>query len=227
MTRTTTNLGGTAYNVVGKVAHGLMIMTHMDPDEQCFEAIKSGIDALPLGAKMFLTGGAWILIMCSIWSLQLLNRFFERYPEYVDKMFLSIKAGLSPMQPGPNLSARVDPNIPVEVSIAALAKLKSEGKLDHIGMTKCSAETLRHGHKTHDVIAAAKELGVAVAAYSPLGRRFLTGQIKRPEYIPEGDIHRHLPRFQDDNLRHNFAIVDTLTELVKKKDITPAQLSIA
>ncbi|KAF8123300.1 hypothetical protein EV363DRAFT_1404048 [Boletus edulis] len=204
MTRTTTNLGGTAYNVVGKVAHGLMIMTHVSrwtpdlvPDEQCFEAIKSGIDALPLGAKMFLNGGAWILIMCSIWSLQLLNRFFERYPEYVDKMFLSIKAGLSPIQPGPNLSARVDPNIPVEVSIAALAKLKSEGKLDYIGMTKCSAETLRHGHK---------ELGVAVAAYSPLGRRFLTGQIKRPEYIPEGDIRRHLPRFQDDTRQSTFGL---------------------
>ncbi|KAF8123292.1 NADP-dependent oxidoreductase domain-containing protein [Boletus edulis] len=276
MTRTTTNLGGTASNVVvGKVAHGLMMMTWTPdpvPDEQCFEAIKSGIDALPPGAKMFLNGGEFYGHNMATTNLEMIARFFEKYPEYVDRTFLSIKGGLSPVQPGPDCSpknltrsvnlvneklrgtkrldlyqcARVDPNIPVEVSIAALAKLKSEGKLDHIGMSECSAETLRRGHKVHpisvveievspfsyelqtrDVIAAAKELGVAVAAYSPLGRGFLTGQIKRPEDIPEGDMRRHLPRFQDDNLRHNFAIVDTLTELAKKKDITPGQLSIA
>ncbi|KAG6379391.1 NADP-dependent oxidoreductase domain-containing protein [Boletus reticuloceps] len=305
MTRTTTNLGGTASNVVvGKVAHGLMMMTHVSrpiplacltgvpfrwtpdpvPDEQCFEAIKSGIDALPPGAKMFLNGGEFYGHNMATTNLEMIARFLEKYPEYVDRTFLSIKAMLIVSSPE-NLTrsvnlvneklrgtkrldlyqcARVDPNTPVEVSIAALAKLKSEGKLDHIGMSECGAETLRRGHKVHPisvveievspfsyepqtrdgvlgcfalpcdyshtivlVIAAAKELGVAVAAYSPLGRGFLTGQIKRPEDIPEGDIRRHLPRFQDDNLRHNFAIVDTLTELAKKKDITPGQLSIA
>ncbi|KAN0088007.1 NADP-dependent oxidoreductase domain containing protein [Tylopilus felleus] len=275
-TRVTTNLGGTASNiVVGKVAHGLMMMTwtlNPVPDEQCFEAIKAGVDALPPGAKMVINGGEFYGHNWSTTNLEMIARFFEKYPEYVDKTFLSVKGGLLLREARPDGSqenitrsvnvvneklrgtkrldlfecARVDPDVPVEVSIAALARLKSEGKLDHIGMSECSAETLRRGHKVHpisvveievspfsyepqtrEVIATAKELGVAVAAYSPLGRGFLTGQIKRPEDIPEGDMRHHTPRFQEDNLRHNFAIVDKLTELAKKKNITPAQLAIA
>ncbi|KAG8214901.1 NADP-dependent oxidoreductase domain-containing protein [Butyriboletus roseoflavus] len=252
-----------------------MLMTWKEipvPDGQCFEAIKAGVDALPPGAKMFINGGVFYGHNASTTNLEMIARFFEKYPEYVDRTFLSIKGGNKPNSVQPDASpenlvrdvnlvneklrgtkrldlfqcARVDPNVPVEVSIAALAQLKSEGKLDHIGMSECSAETLRRGHKVHpisvveievspfsyepltrDVIATAKELGVAVAAYSPLGRGFLTGQIKRPEDIPEGDMRHHMPRFQEENLRHNFAIVDALTELATKKNITPAQLSIA
>ncbi|KAI9566194.1 NADP-dependent oxidoreductase domain-containing protein [Boletus coccyginus] len=275
MTRVTTNLGGTTSDVVvGKVGQGLMMMTWTPvpvPDEQCFEAIKAGIDALPPGARMFLNGGEFYCHNLSTTNLEMIARFFEKYPEYVDRTFLSIKGGNLPGQlvsdgSPENLTrsvnlvneklrgtkrldlfqcARVDPNVPVEVSIAALAKLKSEGKLDHIGMCECSAETLRRGHQVHpisvveieispfsyesqtrDVIATAKELGVAVAGYSPLGRGFFTGQIKRPEDVPEGDFRRHMPRFQEDSLKHNFAIVDALTEIAKKKNITPAQLSI-
>jgi pyridoxine 4-dehydrogenase len=275
-TRVTTHLGGTASNViVGKVAHGLMQMTWTPdpvPDEQCFEAIKAGVDALPPGARMFLNGGEFYGHNMSTTNLEMISRFFEKYPEYVDRTFLSIKGGSLPGKPRPDCSpenltrsvnlvneklrgtkrldlfqcARVDPDVPVEVSIAALAKLKGEGKLDHIGMSECSAETLRRGHKIHpisvveievsplsyelqtrDVIATAKELGVAVAAYSPLGRGLLTRQITRLEDIPVGDMRRHMPRFQEDNLRHNVTIVDTITELAKKKNITPAQLAIA
>ncbi|KAF8552019.1 Aldo/keto reductase [Imleria badia] len=275
MTRVTTNLGGSASNVVvGKVAHGLMLMTWTPepvPDEQCFEAIKAGVDALPPGAKMFLNGGEFYGHNFSATNLEMIARFFEKYPEYVDKTFLSIKGGNVGGKPLPDGSpenmtrsvnlvneklrgtkrldlfqcARVDPNVPVEVTIGALAKLKSEGKLDHIGMSECSAETLRRGYKVHpisvveievspfsyerqtrDVIATAKELGVAVAAYSPLGRGFLTGQIKTLEDIPVGDMRRHMPRFQEDNFKHNIVIADTLTEIAKKKNITPAQLAI-
>ncbi|KAN0088006.1 NADP-dependent oxidoreductase domain containing protein [Tylopilus felleus] len=276
MTRATTNLGGTASNViVGKVAHGLMSMTWKEnpvPDEQCFAAIKAGVDALPPDAKMFLNGGEFYGHNASATNLEMLARFFEKYPEYADRTFLSIKGGNKANSLLPDGSpenvvrsvnfvneklrgtkrldlfecARVDPNVPVEVSITALAGLKAEGKLDHIGMSECSAETLRRGYKIHPisvveieispfsfepevrkVIATAKELGVAVAAYSPLGRGFLTGQIKRPEDLPEGDFRRHLPRFQEDNLKHNFAIVDALAEIAKKKNVTTAQLSIA
>jgi len=141
--------------------------------------------------------------------------------------------------------ARVDPNLPVEDQIAGLAKLKSQGKLDHIGMSECSAGTLRRAHKVHPisvveieispfsyepetraVIATAKELGVAVAAYSPLGMGFLTGQIKKLEDLPADDYRRHFPRFQEDNLKHNLAIVDVLTEIAKRKNITTTQLCI-
>ncbi|KAF8133885.1 NADP-dependent oxidoreductase domain-containing protein [Boletus edulis] len=249
--RATTNLGGTASQiVVGKVAHGLMSMTWKPdpvPDEQCFEAIKAGIDALPSGAKMFLNGGEFYGHNLSTTNLEMIARFFEKYPEYVDRTFLSIKGGLTvgagPPEPDGSPEntlrsvnavneklrgtkhldlfqcARVDLNLPVEYSIAALAKLKSQGKLDHIGMSECSAETLRRGHKVHPisvveieispfsyepetraVIATAKELGVAVAAYSPLGRGFLTEQIKKLEDLPADDNRRHFPRFQEDSM---------------------------
>ncbi|KAG6333125.1 hypothetical protein ID866_5965 [Astraeus odoratus] len=276
MTPATVRLGGTASDVVvGKVAHGLMLMTWKEvpvPDEQCFEAIKAGIDALPPGVKMFLNGGEFYGHNLSTTNLELIARFFEKYPEYADRAFLSIKGGLERggLQPDgspANLrksvetineklrgkkrldlfqSARIDPNVPIEESIAALAELKKEGKLDHIGMSECSAASLRRGNAVHPisiveieispwsyeeetkkVIATAKELGIAVAGYSPLGRGFLTGQIKRPEDIPAGDFRRNLPRFQEDAMRHNFAIVDALSELAKKKNVSPAQLSIA
>ncbi|KAH0832367.1 NADP-dependent oxidoreductase domain-containing protein [Lanmaoa asiatica] len=241
------------------------------PDEQCFEAIKAGVDALPPGAKMFLNGGEFYGHNLSTTNLEMIARFFDKYPEYVDKTFLSIKVSAIGISSPENLArsvnlvneklrgtkrldlfqcARVDLDVPVEVSIAALAKLKNEGKLDHIGMSECSAETLRRGHKVHpisvveievspfsyeqqtrDVIATAKELGVAIAAYSyaPLLRfvlHLLTMALQLMHRL-EGDMRRWMPRFQEDNLRHNFAIVDTLTELARKKNITPAQLSIA
>ncbi|KAG2158388.1 NADP-dependent oxidoreductase domain-containing protein [Suillus bovinus] len=296
--RVTTSLGGTASNVtVGKVAHGLMMMTwtpNQVPDEQCFEAIKAGVDALPPGTKMFLNGGEFYGHNLSTANLEMIARFFEKYPDYADKTFLSIKGGLRPgAVPLPdgspaNLrrsvelineklrgtkrldlfqSARVDPNVSLEESIRTLVELKQEGKLDHIGMSECSAETLRRGNAIHpiaaveievspweygeeakkgtssdiiscnpcwsssssilSVIAAAEELGIAVITYSPLGRGFLTGQIKRPEDIPEGDLRRSLPRFQEDNFKHNFAIVDALTAIARSKNVTSAQLSIA
>jgi len=112
-------------------------------------------------------------------------------------------------------------------------------------MSECSAGTLRRAHKVHPisvveieispfsyepetraVIATAKELGVAVAAYSPLGMGFLTGQIKKLEDLPADDYRRHFPRFQEDNLKHNLAIVDVLTEIAKRKNITTTQLCI-
>ncbi|KAF8558263.1 Aldo/keto reductase [Imleria badia] len=274
MTRATTNLGGTASDVVvGKVAHGLMSMTWKPdpvPDEQCFEAIKAGTNALPPGARMFLNGGEFYGHNLSTTNLEMIARFFEKYPEFVDRTFLSIKGalgtGMEPDGSPENLlrsvdtineklrgtkrldlfeCARVDPNVPVEESIAALAKLKSQGKLDHIGMSECSAETLRRAHKVHpisvveieispfsyepqarEVIATAKELGIAVAAYSPLGRGFLTGQIKKLEDLPADDARHHFPRFQEDNFKHNFAIVDALTGIAKSKNITTTQLCI-
>ncbi|KAN0087975.1 NADP-dependent oxidoreductase domain containing protein [Tylopilus felleus] len=275
MTRATTNLGGTASDVVvGKVGHGLMMMTCPEPSpkEECFEAIKVGIDALPPGVKMVLNGGEFYGHDLSTANLDLIADFFETYPNYVERAFLSVKGGLKYMTAEPDSSpenlersvnlineklrgtkrldlfecARVDAKVPVEDMVATLVKLKEQGKFDHIGMSECSAETLRRANKVHpisiveieispfsyeqhtrDVIATAKDLGVAVAGYSPLGRGFLTGQIKRPEDIPEGDFRRHLPRFQEESMKYNLAIVDALTNIAKKKNVTAAQLCIA
>ncbi|KZT44066.1 Aldo/keto reductase [Sistotremastrum suecicum HHB10207 ss-3] len=276
MTISTTTLGGTASNVtVAKVAHGLMQMTWTPSpvsDEQAFEAIKAGIDAAPAGSKVVLNSGEFYGTNPRTSNLELVSRFFEKYPEYADRAFLSVKGGttataLEPDSSEANLRrsvdttleklrgkkrldlfqcARVDHRVSIEETIGTLATLVKEGKFDHIGMSECSADTLRRGHAVHPisiveievspwsyeeetkkVIATAEELGIAVAAYSPLGRGFLTGSIKKPEDLKENDLRRRLDRFKDENLRHNLALVEALTTIAEKKKVTPAQLSIA
>ncbi|EGN95420.1 hypothetical protein SERLA73DRAFT_186401 [Serpula lacrymans var. lacrymans S7.3] len=276
MTLITANLGGTASNVVvNKVGHGLMFMTWKEvptPDEECFESIKAGVDALPPGVKMFLNGGEFYGHNRSTANLEMISRFFEKYPDYADKTFLSIKGGVGRTSLVPDSSpenlkasvdtiveklrgkkrldlfecARVDPKVPVEDAIKVLSGYVKEGKFDHIGMSECSAESLRRGHAVHPiaaveievspwsyeeetqkVIATSKELGIAVIAYSPLGRGFLTGQIKSLDDIPADDMRRHLSRFKPENFNVNFKIVVALSAIAKRKNVSPAQLSVA
>ncbi|KAI0362252.1 aldo/keto reductase [Trametes cingulata] len=274
----TVKLGGTASDItVGRVAHGLMMMTWRDPsnplpDEEAFEAIKAGVDAMPPGVKMVLNSGEFYGHNLSTANLELLARFFEKYPDYADRTFLMVKGGLKenslvPDSSPENLrrsvekvnavlrgtkkvdlfeSARVAKNVPVEDAIKTLVQLKNEGKFDHIGMSECSAATLRRANAVHPiatveievslwsyeeeakkVIETARELGIAVVAYSPLGRGFLTGTIKSPKDLPENDMRHHLSRFQEENFKHNMGIVEGVKALAAKKNITPAQLSIA
>ncbi|EJD52918.1 aldo/keto reductase [Auricularia subglabra TFB-10046 SS5] len=271
----TTHLGGTASNiVVPRIGHGLMMMTWKPTpvaDEQCFEAMKATINALPPGAKAFFNSGEFYgMPPNGTANLELLNRYFQRYPEDKDKVFVSVKGGLGPdFAPdsseenlrksvdniiaklgGKKLdlyeSARVDKRHTIEDTIKVLAQLIKEGKFEHIGLSEISAATLRRAHAVHpiavveievspwsyednakEVIAVAKELGVAVAAYSPLGRGFLTGAFKSPTDLEEGDFRRHLARFQEESMKHNAAIVDALKAIADKKSITPAQLSLA
>ncbi|KIM80754.1 hypothetical protein PILCRDRAFT_822023 [Piloderma croceum F 1598] len=276
MVHKSTNLGGTASNVeVAKIAHGLMMMTFNAarvPDEQSFEAIKASLDSVPKGTKMVLNSGEFYGPNSSAANLELLARFFHKYPEYAEKAFLSVKGGtklnsLVPDSSPENLRrsvdyineklggtkridlyecARIDPKVPVEETIKTLVELIEENKFDHIGLSEVSAETLRRGNAVHPiamveievspwsyeeetkkVIATAKELNITVAAYSPLGRGFLTGQIKKSDDLPEGDFRRSLVRFKDENMKHNIMLVDALTAIAKKKGVTPAQLSIA
>ncbi|KZT71694.1 Aldo/keto reductase [Daedalea quercina L-15889] len=279
-TRNTAKLGGTASSVtVAKVAHGLMMMTLRAagpvPDDQCFEAIKAGIDALPPGTKMLLNSGEFYANDFGTGNLELLARFFEKYPGYADKTFLSVKGGgkgIGKGLRGPDASpdnlrrsvdnintalrgtkkldlfecARVDPNVSVEDSIKTLVGLIKEGKFDHIGMSECSAASLRRGNSVHPiaaveievspwsyeeetkkVIATAQELGIAVVAYSPLGRGFLTGSIKSVDDLPENDIRRRLTRFGEEYIKHNLTLVEALKAVAAKKGCTPGQLSIA
>jgi len=141
--------------------------------------------------------------------------------------------------------ARVDPNIPIEETIALLAQLIKEGKFDHIGLSECSAETLRRAHKVHPiaaveievslwsyeeetkkVIAAAEELGVAVIAYSPLGYGAITGKVNL-ESLDKDDHRCRYDWFQEENLRNNQKIVDALTTFAQRKGATVAQVAIA
>ncbi|KAI0773744.1 NADP-dependent oxidoreductase domain-containing protein [Fomes fomentarius] len=268
----TTKLGGTASDVVvAKVAHGLMTMSMTPtpaPDEVYFEAIKSGIDALPPGTKAFLNSGEFYGA-----NLQLLARFFAKYPEYADKTFLSVKAEREGFSGNPQelrekvrntvdkcisllegtkkidlfQPARLHPDIAVEETVRALAELVKEGKFDHIGLSEVRAETLRRGHAVHSiavveievspmsyedetkkVLATAQELGVAVAAYSPLGHGLTTGTIQTTEDLARNPFHQYgFSRFQEENWKYNKRLIDALIALAAKKGCTPAQLSIA
>lgn len=142
--------------------------------------------------------------------------------------------------------ARVDPKTPVETSIGVLATYVKEGKLGGISLSEVRAETIRRAHKVHPicavevelslwsteiltngVAATCAELGIPIVAYSPLGRGFLTGDIKKRSDIPEGDIRHRMPRFQDDVFDKNISWVEKLQKLAKKKNYTGAQLALA
>jgi aryl-alcohol dehydrogenase-like predicted oxidoreductase len=140
---------------------------------------------------------------------------------------------------------RVDPDTPIEVTVEAMARLVAEGKVRHLGLSEVSPETLRRACGVHPitavqteyslwsrdpedgVLAACRELGVGFVPYSPLGRGFLTGQIKRFEDLEPDDYRRHSPRFQGENFQKNLDLVKHIAEIAAAKRCTPAQLALA
>jgi aryl-alcohol dehydrogenase-like predicted oxidoreductase len=141
---------------------------------------------------------------------------------------------------------RVDPSTPIEETVGAMAALVKAGKVRHIGLSEVSAGTLRRAHSvtpitsvqseyslwTRDpevdgVLEACQELGIGFLAYSPLGRGFLTGQIKKLEDFEEGDYRRFSPRFQGENFQKNLDLVAQIQELAEERRVAPAQLALA
>ena len=141
---------------------------------------------------------------------------------------------------------RVDRNTPIEETVAAMAQLVKEGKVRYLGLSECSAETLRRAHKVYPIAAvqleyspwsldieenglleACRELGVAIVAYSPLGRGFLTGSIKTLDDLEATDFRRHSPRFSPENFANNLVLVDKIRELATQKGCTPSQFVLA
>ncbi len=141
---------------------------------------------------------------------------------------------------------RVDPNTPIEETVGAMAKLIEAGKIRHIGLSEASAETLRRASKVHkiaalqseyslwtrdvesnDVLAACRELGIGFVPYSPLGRGFLSGEIKKFEDLEADDWRRTNPRFQGENFDKNLKLVEKLEEIAAKKNVTASQLALA
>jgi len=140
---------------------------------------------------------------------------------------------------------RVDPKVPIEDTVGAMADLVWRGKVRHLGLSEPSPATLRRAHKVHPIAAVQneyslwtrdpeetllptlRELGTALVAYSPLGRGFLAGRFTKPEDLAADDWRRNNPRFQGDNFRKNLALADRVRELAEARGCTPAQLALA
>lgn len=141
---------------------------------------------------------------------------------------------------------RKDPDTPIEETVGAMSELVRAGKVRHLGLSECSAETLRRAHKVHPIaavqteyslwtrepeqtgiLAACRELGVGFVAYSPLGRGFLAGQIKSPADFAPDDYRHNSPRFQGENFQKNLDLVAKIESLARTKGCTTSQLAIA
>ena len=195
---------------------------------------------------------------------------------------LATKCGIMPAVPGPGIDAdgrpeaivhgcedslrrlgtevidlfylhRVDPDVPIEESVGALAGLVRAGKVRHIGLSEASPSTIRRAQKVHpiaalqseyslwyrepetNVLPVCRELGIGFVPFSPLGRAFLTGAMTSTDALPENDVRRGLPRFQGENLTHNLTLVQRLEQMAKSRPgasgagsaCTPAQLALA
>jgi aryl-alcohol dehydrogenase-like predicted oxidoreductase len=140
---------------------------------------------------------------------------------------------------------RVDPHVPIEETVGAMAELVVAGKVRYLGLSEASAETIRRAHATHpitavqteyslwtrdledEVLPTLRELGIGLVAYSPLGRGFLTGRIRSLDDLPDDDWRRTNPRFQQDTLAENLALADRVSELAERRGVTAAQLALA
>jgi aryl-alcohol dehydrogenase-like predicted oxidoreductase len=140
---------------------------------------------------------------------------------------------------------RVDPKVPIEDTVGAMAEAVRLGKVRYLGLSEASARTLRRAHTVHpisalqseyslwergveaEVLPAYRELGIGFVPYSPLGRGFLTGQVKRAEEYGPDDVRRNHPRFQGDNFDRNQQIVQAVRRLAERKGCTAAQIALA
>jgi aryl-alcohol dehydrogenase-like predicted oxidoreductase len=140
---------------------------------------------------------------------------------------------------------RVDPNVPIEETVGAMAELVQAGKIRHIGLSEAAPETIRRAHAVHpitavqteyslwsrdpedEVLPVCRELGIGFVPYSPLGRGFLSGRFKSPEELDQNDFRRNGPRFTGENLQANLQLAAKVAEIAQEKGITPAQLALA
>ncbi|WP_409182343.1 aldo/keto reductase [Amycolatopsis sp. VS8301801F10] len=140
---------------------------------------------------------------------------------------------------------RVDPDVPIEETVGAMAELVRAGKVRHLGLSEASAQTIRRAHAVHPIAAlqsewslwtrdleaeiapACRELGIGIVPFSPLGRGFLTGRYRTTETMADNDVRRYQPRFAEGNLDRNLAIVAKLEELAAAKGVTTGQLALA
>ena len=140
---------------------------------------------------------------------------------------------------------RVDPKTPIEDTVGALADLVAEGKVRHVGLSEASAKTIRRAHAVHpiaalqseyslftrdpeeEVLPVLRELGIGFVPYSPLGRGFLTGQIRSVDDLEDKDFRKTNPRFEGSNFEHNLKVADEVRDIATEVGATPAQVALA
>jgi len=252
---------------IGPIGYGLMGLTWRPtptPEEQAFKAMKASLTA---GCNFWNAGEFYGTESYN--SLHLLNKYFTKYPEDADKVVLSIKGVLKDMNPDGSPEnvkrsvenclkildgkksidifepARVDKNVPFEITLKALEEYVKAGKIGGISLSEVGAATIHKAVKVTKIVAievelslwsldilnngvakAAAEHNIPIVAYSPVGRGMLTGEITKPEDIPEGDFRRMMPRFNKENFDHNLELVSELHKIANQKGCTPAQLAI-
>ncbi|MEQ8956860.1 MAG: aldo/keto reductase [Coleofasciculus sp. C2-GNP5-27] len=140
---------------------------------------------------------------------------------------------------------RVDPNVPIEETVGAMAELVEQGKVRYIGLSEAAPATIRRAHAVYpitalqteyslwsrdpedEILPTVRELGIGFVGYSPLGRGFLSGRITSPEDLAPDDYRRSSPRFQGENFSKNLQLVERIKEIAQEKGVTPSQLAIA
>jgi aryl-alcohol dehydrogenase-like predicted oxidoreductase len=140
---------------------------------------------------------------------------------------------------------RVDPRVPIEETVGAMAELVAAGKVGHLGLSEAAPDTIRRAHAVHpmtalqteyslwsrepeaEILPVVRELGIGFVAYAPVGRGFLAGRFRDPAELAAGDVRRNHPRFRGDNLRSNAAVAARLQAIAEARGITPAQLALA
>ena len=140
---------------------------------------------------------------------------------------------------------RVDPNVPVEESVGAMADLVKEGKVKYLGLSEASAESLKRASKIHpiaalqteysiwvrdvedNILSTCRELNIALVPYSPLGRGFLTGKVKDTNLFDQNDFRKKVPLFEEENFKANLKVVEILEQIAKEKSCTASQIALA
>jgi aryl-alcohol dehydrogenase-like predicted oxidoreductase len=177
---------------------------------------------------------------------QVTGRTIDGRPEYVHRACEASLTRLGADTIDLYYLHRVDPEVPIEETVGAMAELVRAGKVRFLGLSEVGPVTLRRAHAVHPItalqseyslwtrdpddsgaFAVCQELGIALIPFSPLGRGFLTGAIRSPEHFDEDDLRRKNPRFQGENFQRNLQLVDELKRLAQARGCTPAQLALA
>ncbi|KAF2861006.1 aldo/keto reductase [Piedraia hortae CBS 480.64] len=252
---------------VGPIGFGMMSLSKNLNIEESFATLKAALNA---GANLWNAGEFYGTADNN--SLHLLNRYFTKYPEDTNKVVISVKGcfnieGAQALNDETGVkgsienclrilngkckiaifeAARGDPDVPIETTVGAIARYVKAGKIGSIGLSECSAATIRKATAVHPIAAvevelslleakvltngvadACRELKIPIVAYSPLGNGFLSGELKEFNDIPPDDHRRYFPRFQSHNFDSNIRVAHQVEMVANAKGCSMAQVAIA